>query len=522
MLGKIKSERFLFNVIFGIYVLIHTLCFILTGDDFDWALIENIGNIFDSDAENGRYFSNALVYFATKSPVFRTIICSAVYFLWYILYTKIFNFSNERKIYSDIISAVLILTIPVSISFNTVMWVSGFVNYVVGMVIFLAYYVLCLPVFHGKISEKGGIWHLFGLLAGFFGSLCVENITLFIFIFCIFVFVFSKIRCGKIFSVNIFYLIGIISGTAVMLTNNHYFSIFFKGEDSSGARSIETSFTDIIMKIYTSIIPYYVKPFVIVNIITALVLYVLYFKKYGMTDKKPKYSGLCISIVYLFALYSVFTSCIGDLFSFTTAKRTEALETALTFLYLVSLIYLFYLLTDRNTFIRLVFYVVSSLVITAPFLVVNPVTPRCFFTSFVFWTLEAGELLAYAMKNINLNLKFQNMIKYTGIFSAVFLCLMYSYINISNKYVDVLRIGYIKEQMNENSRSINLIKLPYPLYSADYILLFSGDNSESAESDREYIDYPRLICRYYGIDEAFLDKPKIEISMPDYYLNMES
>ncbi len=522
MIKKTDSDRFslVTTLIFGIYILIHTVCFILTGDDFDWALTENIGAVFDSDAENGRYFSNLLVYFFTKNFLFRVIIGSAVYFAWYIFYNKIFGSGN--RVYSCIISAVLILTVPVSISFNTVMWISGFVNYVVGMVIFLSYYVFCLPIFRGENVKKGGIWCLYGLIAGFCGALCVENITLFILIFSVFVFIFYIKKYKKIFTVNIFYFIGIICGIAVMLTNSHYSSIFMHGKDDSGIRSVETSFMDIVMKIYTQIIPYYVKPFVAVNFIIAVSLSILYFKKYT-TDKKPKYSKICICIVYLFAFYSVFTSYTADLFSFTTAHRAEAIETAFTFMYIISLIYLFYLLTDRNTFTRLVIYVVSSLIVTAPFLIVNPVTPRCFFASFVFWTLTAGEISVYLLNNIQISLKFDSMIKHTGILTVSFFCFMYSYINVSNKYTDIVRINYIKEQISENSRSINLIKLPYSQYVADYIRLLSADGDDilSIDDEKEYIDYPKIICRYYNIDDSLLEKQKTEISMPDYYLSKE-
>ena len=189
-------------------------------------------------------------------------------------------------------------------------------------------------------------------------------------------------------------------------------------------------------------------------------------------------------------------------------------------MYIISLIYLFYLLTDRNTFTRLVIYVVSSLIVTAPFLIVNPVTPRCFFASFVFWTLTAGEISVYLLNNIQISLKFDSMIKHTGILTVSFFCFMYSYINVSNKYTDIIRINYIKEQISENSRSINLIKLPYQLYVSDYILFFNQPD-ENNDDEKKLINYPELICRYYNIDDSLLEKQKTEISMPDYYLSKE-
>ena len=275
----LQNKKLILLLILIVYTFIHSCCIIITGDDFFWAK-SSISEILSANAENGRYFTNLLVYFATRFFSARLVIFFLFYLLWFIFTSKIISKSSKSSFSSLLISSVLILCIPVYISSNVVYWTSGFVNYVIGSVLFFSYYIYCKPILEAKEVEKKIYWAPLMLILGFLSSLCVENITILCDIFAIFIIILSAVKLKKVHISNITYLLGAVVGNAFMFSNNVYSTIFGgKNIDPNGFRHVEISFSDMFMKIYSEIIPFFTREFTVIHAAIAVSSIFLYMKK---------------------------------------------------------------------------------------------------------------------------------------------------------------------------------------------------------------------------------------------------
>jgi len=217
---------------------------------------------------------------------------------------------------------------------------------------------------------------------------------------------------------------------------------------------------------------------------------------------------LCISIILIFAVYSLFVAVSVNFVSLTGAFRTASVEVALTALYIFSLIYVLFFLLDKASFVRSMFYLFSILFVTAPYLIVNPVSNRCFYSVFVFWLLFAGDIAVSSFEYIEMksDIYFYKRIVILSVLTFTFGS---SYVLICNKYIEQTRISYLLSQLDEGLSIIYFLDLPYPSYSPDTLFQhISGSCDEF---------YYVLICKYYGFDPSLSDKKIIEVAPVDYF-----
>ena len=298
-----------------------------------------------------------------------------------------------------------------------------------------------------------------------------------------------------------------------MFSHPSYHSIFAYGEDLVGLRSLDTSPIDIIYEIYREIIPSFAKKFLFVHLLISSSIILLYRKKYTlMGNKPPKYMMLCISIIFSFAVYSLFVVVSVNLVSLTGAFRTASIEVAFTALYFFSLIYVLYHLLVKAAFIRSMFFLFSILYVTAPYLLVNPVSNRCFYNVFVFWLVFAGDIAVSAFESNELkgDMTFYKRIAIVPVFAF---SIVSSYVLLCNKFIEHNRITYLHSQLDAGSSSVYFLELPYPSYSPDTLIQFVSGSPD------EY--YYGLICKYYGFDPSLSEKKFIDISPVDYFQLVE-
>ena len=126
-----------------------------------------------------------------------------------------------------------------------------------------------------------------------------------------------------------------------------------------------------------------------------------------------------------------------------------------------------------------------------------------------------------------INFSFASVLKSFSVLLVGSFCFYYSYVSVSNKLVDILRVNYIKQQLDEGGRGLKLIRLPYQQFAADYIYFISsddykeeGDSSDSISA--EYADYFTPVCEYFGFDDSIKDKTYVLISTTDYYMEKEN
>lgn len=515
---KNSSKSFILPcVIFAVFSLIQGSCLILTGDDFFWHHMESFTENFGRSSHNGRYFTNIITYTMCNYSALRVIIYFIVMLLMFFAVVKLLKTDANRSLITNLFAVIGLLSIPSQIYCYTFNWISGFTNYVLGTVMTLLYIVWCLPLLKGEELKISHFSAVFTLLLGFLGALCVENLTILNILFAIFILIFSALTYKKVHLSNIFYLVGASIGAFFMFTNVNYNDVLVEESDQIGNRFAEFSLPDIFMKVYMDIIPRYSKMFFIPNLVIGLAILFLYAKKFHSSENKPpKYANLFAGVICAYCAYSVFTCFMSDLIPVTPTYRIRALETAFVFLYIVAIIYMAYILSDRFTFVRVTLYIVATVIVTAPFAVVNPVTYRCFFSDYVFWFLAAGEFFILLVKELDTTSMM--CVKFLTVAGASVMVIFLSGINITNKYTDVVRQDYFRQQVESDAPVLEYIELPYTKYAGNFITDLANINAP--DMDDKYIIY---YFDYMGIDHEAVDFSKISfISLMDYFTISET
>ena len=500
-----KKNNIIVCSLFFIFALIQNICLIPSGDDLIWAVHSDWDSVFGSNTENGRYFTNAVTQIVINSPLLISIIFTCVLYFMFVVLAKLIR--------SYFLSAFFIMTIPLAISSQTTMWISGFTNYVIGTLLCLTYILICFPLFEHKEVKLSKLKAFLMLPLGLLGAMCVENVTLFNLIFGVFIIIYTYVSVKKVKLENILYLVGTAVGTVIMFCNENYWRIKNDGHISGDKRDMNFSVSDISMKIYSEIIHMYAKPYFIVHIIIAgCILW-----KVSRAEKRGKYTLPCISAVIGYAMYSFFTYIFSDFEVLSPAYKVQSLETAFNFVYILSLIYLVFVFFERPVFVKFAVYIIGTLVLTAPFVMISPLNWRCFFTDYIFWCLAGGTVLYSILDKTEFEGSF--FAKTLSVVCVGFFACVYGFMDISNKYCDSIRYKYINKQIEENSRTVNLVKLPYQkLVIADSILfLYESSTDEGDESQNDY--YKSSLIEYKNIDESVKDKVMVLYSMYDYYIS---
>ncbi len=519
-MGKKKDRSVLvISLLFAVFAVIQCSTFIMAGDDFWWAYVPSIKDIYgNTDTNpNGRYLTNFVTYYIAHIPLLRPLICAPFFLALYFLISKILIRGKKDSLHACGYSAISILLTPPVIQILTSNWISGFTNYVFSIVFSLIYVLYCIPMFNGDQVKKPAFFAFPMLILGFAGSFCVENISIYNVGIGIFFVIYSFVRFKKVGLSNIAFLIGSAVGIFIMLQNRNYSQVM-ETSDAAGFRSVEIDYSNIAMTFYVDLLPFISRLFFICHIIIAVSIMTLYFKKYHSLGGKgvPKYGKLFMIIIVSFTVYTVLAAISLTLYSLTFAFKVNAIEVAFAFLDLFGLIYMAFVLFDKKTFTRILFFLCSVVLVSAPFLVVKPVTPRCFYATYVFWVLTAGEFMLAALRKA----KHYNSpaLKFTLITTCTTLVAFFSIANITNFYVDNLRVDYIKEQISEGSRTIELIKLPYDDYSIDSITnLSTRDEDMAFIINEKSLSYADFMLSYWGITEDMSDKKYLTISIRDYF-----
>ncbi len=465
---------------------------------------------FGSKSQNGRYFTNILTYLMCNHDVFKIAIYFLAMILLFWIINRLLKFENVRDTSISLFIILGLFTIPSKIYNDTFSWISGFTNYVIGTVLTLIYIFYCSPLLKGEKLERSKLFSIFLLFLGFAGALCIENLTIYNIFFSLFVIIFSFVRFKCVHISNIAYFLGTIVGMLLMLNNSNYRNIFVENKDNIGNRFVLFDLPDIFMKIYTDIIPGYSKIFFFPNLIICLVIMYLYVKCFrnSADSKPPKYAPFFAGVTCAYCMYSLFTCFVQDFVVLSPSYRIRALETAFVFMYLIAIIYMVYVLFDIFSFMRVVLYIVSTIIVTAPFLVVNPVSSRCFFSDYIFWLLVSGELFMQLLKYLGVNN--DCFLQYISSVAATFLLSILTYFNICNKYCDNLRIDYFVRQIRAESNNLQFIELPYPAYASDFanVLKDAGRimKSQNSELEDQYVLY---YFEYIGIDPHSVDLSNI-------------
>lgn len=514
---KKDFHKFIPYILIVLYSAIMAFSAFMNGDDYLWYLSFDNSELSMWQTANGRLFSNQVTLWLARSIIFRFIFMTVFLSGMLILLGKLFDLENKIGRIKFYLPVFLFILIPPATYAETVNWISGFTNYIfsfVPMFIFMLFMFRCIFSDHKPKPYTAVIFFILALMDG----LCVEHITIYNIILAaaILVLVLKMKKKGVPHAVA--FLIGAVIAGIMMFSNNSYQEIYADG-DSVGNRYFELGLANIMQNAFSFVVMHYAKDFWIVSIVLTLAFSVLYFRTdYG--EKKPKYLSLCMTICWVFSVYSVFTMCIADFRVNTPAMKIVALETAFAFLYFVSIAYLIYVFLGKGGRIRAYIYLISTLILTAPFLVVSPATARCYLANYVFWILLCGEIASKAIEALGQEFA-EKLRKMVFTFAAAAASII-SFMCFSNKYYNDLRFDYIKEQLQDKrSKNLNIILLPYSEYTHDD--LEDGLFKNKSDTEDEEFSYNQGMFSYYGIDyDEVCERVIIKYSPNDYNIEKSS
>ncbi len=497
MKKSLSLKKILPVVLVFLFSFISAAFLIFQGDDYIWYFVNDIEELSGYRIPNGRYFTNFLTYVMVRFPLMKYLIYGGALSALIILISNFMDYKKNSGALKYGLTFLLFILLPTVIYSNTITWISGFTNYTISILITLIYIFYCFRILFDNKYNPSKLMIVIASILGFAGALCVENISIYNILFAIFSIIIIFRSRKRFYLSNILYLITSIIGFIVMMSADAYGEIFNKNpDDSLGIRNVQISFSDIFMQIYQSVGPYFARDFFVIHILIALCFTFLYFKadKTEWEISKKRYSKICVNITVLYAAYSLWVSCFEDFAQFDFGMRIKAFETAFVFIYLISLIYLAYNLFEKNSFLRFAIYLVSSVIVIAPFAMVNPVSPRCFLADAVFWILLTGELffVCYEQFYFFRSRELCSLICTVSILSGIIM----SNMSISNKIWNDTRIDYIKEQLNQNKKMIEIIELPHEDLAQDDL----GRDQLFTCYILDNISYTDLLLKYYDID----------------------
>lgn len=460
-----KNKKFIisFIIIFAV-----AYFFPYSADDFYWGVKEisfrEFINISKDVYLNGRYFGDLLVILMTKSRIIRSLLVSVS------INGIVYLIKNNEKVKTRLVW-VLVLLVPSLIGAQAIVWASGFANYGVSslMVLYLIYKG------NGLIQNKEKISGLFAVIC-FLSCLMVENITIFVLIYMIYLNICYYKKNKKIDKVLVISLVLCFVGTTLMFRHPSYFASF--GEDGNGYKKVSYSIQELkVMVPYTlGLFNRYMffLPFINVMVLTFL----LFVKSFRI----KKYLPLNI-FNYIFSIYSLLWQFVFN------ELNLNILECVLSFIYMFNVCFLISKLyrEDKKNLLSLIVYI--ALVIS-PLIIVQPVGPRHFL---IVYLLEI--ILIIRLCNIDRyfdkNCVFDYILKLLVIILAGYLSIVYLFVGV--EYFK--RDKYILREVEKGSKVIYNPITPF----ANYVWWFELSGDFFSSYYNKYMGYDEDI-RYDVID----------------------
>ncbi len=403
---KKNWKLYLFYTFLFVFLFILTYYFPYSNDDWAWGSktgLERLQNGFKD--YNGRYLGNLLVILLTRSNIFKALLMTITYFGIGYFIKKIVNKNSNGVM---IFSILMLFLVNRFVFRETIVNTSGFINYSFNMLLVLIFIAYIKDVFK-KVDFKEKWYNLVLLfILGVCSTLFMEHITTYLLALCLVLCIYSYIKYKKIPKSYLIYFAGVIVGSIIMFTNGAYLHVV-KGDDfyrtvTTKQSLIVTMARNYFNKIQTNA---FSRNLVINLVVSALMLVLSY--KFLVNNKVVKWKKVCLQLLNLYSVfYSVFL-ILGTNFDFDIVTGSSHYITGfMTALYCVSLLLIVLLVfIDKNKYYdrvigyRLVFYMVSIVIILGPLLVLTPVGPRCSLPALVVYILMASELYNLLIEDKN-------------------------------------------------------------------------------------------------------------------------
>lgn len=466
---NLKNNKTVFLVCTVLFVAFAVLAYLFpySGDDWAWGSkigLERLESGFN--AYNGRYLGNLLVLALTRSKLLQTLTV-AVSMVFLCVLPGIF--CSSKKVSLLAFSAFLVFIIPKQIFVQSVVWTSGYSNYIPPILLVFAYFLIIKNIFEEKPVYKKYI-PIVTFLLGFACALFMENVTLYALAISFLIIAFARIRHGRFYLAHIANFIGCAAGTVLMFSNSAYTSIL--GEEDTyrstamGEGTIETikEHLEIICnQFFFNNIPLLVA----VSVLCVILAFAFLKKNGNKVLGSAAYASAFVNILTLGLIYA------KNNFSYwvIAVGNEESDDLSLWFFVFVICAYCLSVLslvlicvTDMNAKFRILLLLVSAPILVAPLLVVNPIGPRCFMPPYFIMAAFCVSVFDYIQKELNLSEGINRGVALSSAAASLAIFVFtFSIYSTVNTYAEK-RDEYVMKQAENGESVVTVCKLPYGSY----------------------------------------------------------
>lgn len=453
---KRKKYLFLFIAFAALFVVI-PYC----DDDLRWgstAGMEHLANWFDG--YGGRYLGYIIILLLTKFYPLKVVLEAMTLTL---LVYMLDQLSYEKQ--TEYASVIFLFFMPLLMFSDTIGWTSGFANYVTSATFSLVYVKYVYRRLDGENVSATYISAVGFIALGMANCLIVEHFTVYNFCLAVFMVLYTLATEKRIRLPELGYLAGTVGGIAIMFSNSAYRKVasgddFYRGVNTSvTASTIVNRFGKIINICYLQL------PLIVISI--TVVIYLLW------KERRKELRGTAGRIADI----GTAVICFGNpiiLLADQTREYDHAAKNLVSLAVLL-LVLLAIVVTvgvfswQAGRFWQCMGAIVSIVIPAAPFLIVSPMTYRCFCGSYIFWIVLLYQLLALIPKTrdkIFLNEKLQKYIKVIAFLAVGF----YTCIYASIMRQDFTRLQYIKSEAARGATEVTISHLSNENFVRDITL----------------------------------------------------
>ena len=435
-----------------------------TDDDLRWGSEIGMRRLYKAfDGYGGRYFGYLIVMVLTRSQIIKSVFMGAVTTGIVYLMEKL---SGMKEAFFVTLAAIILM--PLAMFNNTIAWVSGFSNYmtsICGTLLFVYQLYtafgepedqrLCLKKEHWlKIPALG--------ILGFCNVLIVEHFTLLNLALCFVGIAYILIDRKRVYASHLTYAFCALAGTVLMFSNSAYRTVA-SGEDNY--RAVKGGISPYNYKI---ICEYGFFGSVFVNLCICLALFWV-LRDMEKRSLPKRRIAICRASAFYTAVYVA--AGFTEIWQNGSAIQRIISDNAVIHVIMTTLFFgiltvaVFVIALSYKKSFELLLPLLSMLFVSAIFVAVDPVTPRCMLGSYFFELLLAFRLMDLSREEAQAAAGRYIPVMLRIVVCVGFVCFFYTLGRVSLE--DRKRLQYIRSEVEKGNMQIEISHIEHEKYVHD-------------------------------------------------------
>lgn len=423
---------------------------VYANDDWDWGSQRGLDRLLHGlSGYNGRYLGNALAVLLCRVPALKTLFMAAVTLNLMLVPCLMQRRTNNLFCDLLLVAYACVLLMPPSIARQTIGWVSGFINYATGALCVLLVLYGARGLFEDDLKPPSYRAGVLLLLNGLLGALLVEHVTVALVVLPGALYLYGRVR-GTRANTLLLALAGAFVGACIMFSNPAYRATLAGGDfyrsTALGMRlpAFLASAWDVWQSLGSPVLIHGSLALLLALSVGALAAPV---KNYSRVAHFSR------AVVASFPLYLILRQLNPGWQAL--AGYTSSLDASLSLVYLVALL----VFTCSGPFStprkrQMVWLWLCAALLTAPLLIVSPVSERCFLPAYVFMCAFTLDMLGQRIEE-GFSLRAPALIC-----CAIAIC-FYVSIHARNLRCELERVAYLRAQAEAGETQASLPLLPY-------------------------------------------------------------